>query len=525
MGQARGELEPAGGAGVEEIEHHHAASAVADLVAAPAALAAVPALGLRPNRLAVGRRTRHDIAVQADVAAETRLLTRKPDGGRGAAEEEVAAPQVLSLPSTGAGTAGTDYTAIFAVSPVGARVSVSPVRHCSHGADDTTGTRTLTVTAPDQAGSRTCTVTATNTAGTATASITVTFAAAPPTVGFSCKQTGFRSDVGLNGNVVTCTAPDGQSVWAKAQRKNGEGSWGSNKLRYSRSGVVVFYFPSTHPAGRFQFASSLAHRGPFDDWLELDVADRRPPPAPAFVSVSCRADGQLAVLWARVADAVQYRLTIGISGYSSTARTVTEYVPETAQPNPPTSHTRVAIAGARYEVTAAATLDGTTWSGETAPATDTCTAVAPPAPTGVTASCSNDVLTVEWDPAGTGLAVATSYKPRIFTGTSMAPDTRWTTNTTGHTNTTATIPATGEPDLPETGTFKVKVKASNTAGDSPYSTATDASCEASCPHSHDDFGCHGCRDYARMRRRGAPRSQSDGAHYWLSGLPSCWRHP
>ena len=91
----------------------------------------------------------------------------------------------------------------------------------------------------------------------------------------------------------------------------------------------------------------------------------------------------------------------------------------------------------------------------------------------MTASCSNDVLTVEWDPAGTGLAKATSYKPRIFTGTSMTPDTSWTTNTT---TTTATLPATDEDDLPETGIFKVKVKATNTAGDSDWSDPVEATC-------------------------------------------------
>ena len=116
------------------------------------------------------------------------------------------------------------------------------------------------------------------------------------------------------------------------------------------------------------------------------------------------------------------------------------------------------------------------WSGLSASVADTCEAVVPPAPTGVTASCQTGVLTVTWDSAGAGLAKATSYNPRIFTGSPMTESTNWTANTTGHDTTTATIPAEGEEDLPETGIFQVRVKAANTAGDSAFSDPVDATC-------------------------------------------------
>ena len=57
----------------------------------------------------------------------------------------------------------------------------------------------------------------------------------------------------------------------------------------------------------------------------------------------------------------------------------------------------------------------------------------------------------------------------------MTPDTRWNANAAG-TATSATLPAADEPDLPETGTFQVKVKAANTAGDSGWSDPVEATC-------------------------------------------------
>ncbi|WP_419924858.1 hypothetical protein [Candidatus Poriferisocius sp.] len=150
-------------------------------------------------------------------------------------------------------------------------------------------------------------------------------------------------------------------------------------------------------------------------------------------------------------------------------------MPDTPQPNPPTNHTLAGAIGARYTVTVAASRGGTEWSPESPPGSTACTPVAPPAPNVVTASCQGGVLTVEWDTAGTGLSRATIYKPRIFTSETMTADTRWTANAAG-TATSATIPADGEPDLPATGTFQVKVKAANTAGDSGFSDPAEATC-------------------------------------------------
>ena len=91
------------------------------------------------------------------------------------------------------------------------------------------------------------------------------------------------------------------------------------------------------------------------------------------------------------------------------------------------------------------------------------------------------MLTVLWSSAGAGLAEATAYKPRIFTGTPPTESANWTANTSGHTTTTATVPAPGEPDLPATGVFQVRVKAANTAGSSAFSDPADATCGAPGP--------------------------------------------
>jgi len=130
-------------------------------------------------------------------------------------------------------------------------------------------------------------------------------------------------------------------------------------------------------------------------------------------------------------------------------------------------------------VRTAAARDCTAWSPES-PTADTYTPITPPKPTSVTASCANGVLTVTWEPAGAGLAEATAYKPRIFTGNPPTESANWTANTAG-TATSAAIPAPGEPALPETGVFQVKIKASNAAGDSPYSQTAEATCGPPAP--------------------------------------------
>ncbi|MCQ3812555.1 MAG: hypothetical protein KTV68_18620, partial [Acidimicrobiia bacterium] len=81
-------------------------------------------------------------------------------------------------------------------------------------------------------------------------------------------------------------------------------------------------------------------------------------------------------------------------------------------------------------VRTAAARDCTAWSPES-PTADTYTPITPPKPTSVTASCANGVLTVTWEPAGAGLAEATAYKPRIFTGNPPTESANWTANTAG----------------------------------------------------------------------------------------------
>ena len=196
------------------------------------------------------------------------------------------------------------------------------------------------------------------------------------------------------------------------------------------------------------------------------------------IEMVCQADGRLKTTWVRNPSATRYRLQIFVSTTTSSqvAQLPDIYVAQPAQvARTVIGYYENARAGNRYEVRVAAEVDGA-FTTPTTPAGDTCEAIAPPAPTGVTASCSSGTLTVTWNSAGEGLAKATSYKPRIFTGNPLTESTDWTANTAGHDMTTATIPATGEDDLPTTGIFQVKVKATNTAGDSPYSDPVEATC-------------------------------------------------
>ena len=66
--------------------------------------------------------------------------------------------------------------------------------------------------------------------------------------------------------------------------------------------------------------------------------------------------------------------------------------------------------------------------------------------------------------------------PRLHRAVSPQRSTNWTANASGFDTASATIPATGEDDLPTNDTFQVKVKATNTAGDSPWSAAVDVTC-------------------------------------------------
>ena len=206
------------------------------------------------------------------------------------------------------------------------------------------------------------------------------------------------------------------------------------------------------------------------DGQQLSGHDTCRPLAPENLRVECRAaDAKVHATWDAVTGAA-YSATVTQTTSGPTA------VSQTLAPRSVSSTTMEmdGTAGWTYAVAVTAAIGNN--SSDSVSATATCVAVRPPAPTGVTATCQAGALTVTWNTAGTGLAEATSYKPRIFTGDPMAESANWTANTAGHDSATATIPAEGEPALPETGVFQAKVKAANTAGDSPYSDPAKATC-------------------------------------------------
>ena len=182
--------------------------------------------------------------------------------------------------------------------------------------------------------------------------------------------------------------------------------------------------------------------------------------------------------WDAVARASAYTATITSTpprAQVSAPRKLTENLePPNSHSDPPTSFHFDGQANWSYAVQLTAEVSGTASLPATASAS--CTPVAPPAPADVTAACSSNTLTVTWSAAGTGLAKATAYKPRVFTGDPPTESTNWTADTAGHETTTATIPASGETALPTEGVFQVKVKAANTAGDSAWSEPVEASC-------------------------------------------------
>jgi hypothetical protein len=124
------------------------------------------------------------------------------------------------------------------------------------------------------------------------------------------------------------------------------------------------------------------------------------------------------VWWDAVAGASAYSAEVTSTpppAPSAVSVASTEHlVPPDSHSDPPTSFGFDGRANWSHAVQLTALVSGTAYL----PATTTaaCTAIALPAPTAVAASCSNRVLTVTWDSAGTGLAEAASYKPRIFTG-------------------------------------------------------------------------------------------------------------
>ena len=226
-------------------------------------------------------------------------------------------------------------------------------------------------------------------------------------------------------------------------------------------------------------ATRPGETGPYTEWATA----ARPGPAPRNLEVECRADARVYVSWDPVTGASRYTAAITSTpppAPAAVSLASTEHLtPSFPGARPPASFNFSGQPNWSYAVRLTAEASGTASLPATASAT--CTPVTPPAPTGVTASCANRALTVTWNTAGTGLAKATSYKPRIFTGNPPTESTRWTADAAGHGTTTAAIPGPGEPDLPDTGVFQVKVKAANNAGDSPYSTPAKATCGAPRP--------------------------------------------
>ncbi|MCY4435502.1 MAG: hypothetical protein OXE45_17735, partial [bacterium] len=338
----------------------------------------------------------------------------------------------------------------------------------------TAGSYTLTANRADP-GRRTCTITATHTTAT-TATATIEFTAAPPPAALAAPG-NLECTWHTQGNErVECT-------WDEVTGATG-GYAVNYELTLNLRGTDRTYArqrPTTSTrfsigvnkyvtATKLQVAAKGPNgTGPYTEWATA----ARPGPAPRNLEVECRADARVYVSWDPVTGASRYTAAITSTpppAPAAVSLASTEHLaPSFPGARPPASFDFAGQPNWSYAVQLTAETSGTASLPATASAS--CTPVAPPAPTGVTASCANRALTVTWRTAGTGLSKATSYKPRIFTGADAAPDARWTANAAGHDTTTAAIPAQGEPDLPDTGVFQVKVKASNTAGDSGWSDA------------------------------------------------------
>ena len=204
------------------------------------------------------------------------------------------------------------------------------------------------------------------------------------------------------------------------------------------------------------------------------------------IETRCQADGALTTTWARDPRATRYRLPITATDASNHKTTLPDIT--VTPPAPPTSTITKTYnntqPGNRYEVRVSAQIRGA-WRVHYPLAADTCEAAVPPAPTAVTASCANGVLTMSWRASAQENPQnrATSYQPRIFTRDAVSGSWVQSANWTGNYNRTdpdeelftMTLPGTGEPALPDEP-LQARVKATNTAGDSAYSQPADATC-------------------------------------------------
>ncbi|WP_420431911.1 hypothetical protein [Candidatus Poriferisocius sp.] len=376
-------------------------------------------------------------------------------------------PTITGLDATGKSAQGVDYTDNFTVAPATSNVLVSGAGCALSG---TAGFYTLTVSRAD-AGTRTCSIAAVDTLST-TATATIAFGepTLDPSLGVPSRPS------------VSCSS-DGRELtvnWTGVREANGYEAQEDGGDLPDWSGSETSFTAASIPGGHYRWRIRSTGSGytvsAWYSWAEGGC----PVSAPSGLSVVCQASGKVAVSWDSVAVATQYTASITSTPPPARAAVSLEstrnLVPSDLHSDPPTSFELEATVGWTYSVQVKAQANNK-WSSLSASAADTCEAVAPPAPTGVAASCSNRVLTVTWNSAGTGLAKATSYKARIFTGDPTIGPMSWTANTAGHSTTTATVPATGEGDLPTTGIFQVRVKAANTAGDSPYSDPIEATCD------------------------------------------------
>ena len=379
-------------------------------------------------------------------------------------------PTITGLEATGRSAPGTAYTDNFTVTPTTSTVLASGAGCTLSG---TAGSYTLTVTRAD-AGTRTCTISAVDTLST-TASATIRFG--EPTLDPSLGVPTWPW--------VTCSA-DGTEFtvnWAGVTAATGYEAEEDGGNLAAWTGAETSFTATSRPGESYRVRiRSTAAGYTVSSWSSWAGGDC-PVPAPTGLSVVCQASGKLAVSWNAVSGASQYTATITSTKPPpppvAPRKLTRNLVRSSPNSEPPNSFELDATADWTYAVVVKAQVNNT-WSADAASVSDTCEAIVPPAPAGVTASCSSGTLTVTWDSAGAGLAKATTYKPRIFIynteSKSWVMSNNWTANAAGHDTTTATIPATGEDDLPTTGIFQVKVKAANTAGDSPYSDPVDATC-------------------------------------------------
>ena len=198
-------------------------------------------------------------------------------------------PEIVGLPAAGSGTAGTAFTAAYAVSPAGTSVSVSGTG-CSNAADVSTGAYTLTATRPD-AGTRTCTVTA----GTATATITVTFAAAPTRAPSSPRNLHCSAATATTATWSWDAADRAHSYWYRYSRNDDWAQIGGQDARsHTRTGIT----PSSAADGwdNWRYIDVKANNNIGDSSTRHSSCLTLPP---GWLTATCTSTGQITATWTK----------------------------------------------------------------------------------------------------------------------------------------------------------------------------------------------------------------------------------